>query len=101
MLAQPMDVEELGALGRRKGVCPYYAARGAAAAADIVLLPYSALLSQARTSLVPAKNPIQGPKPPGYKYAMGAVNHPESLSPTQYKALELSMHSFQLACLCS
>ena len=53
-----MDVEELGALGRRKGVCPYYAARGAATAADIVLLPYSALLSPARTSLVLVKSVI-------------------------------------------
>ena len=34
------------ASGRRKAVCPYYAARGAAAEADLLLVPYGALLTQ-------------------------------------------------------
>lgn len=55
MLAAPMDVEELARLGRRRGACPYYGARAALPEADLVLLPYAALLSQAR--------PSQGPGP--------------------------------------
>ncbi len=47
MLALPMDVEDLGKLGRRKEVCPYYTARAALPKADLVLLPYAALLLQA------------------------------------------------------
>lgn len=43
-LATPMDVEDLGTLGKRLGGCPYFAARSAVADADLVLLPYSALL---------------------------------------------------------
>ena len=46
MLTVPMDVEDLGKLGRRKGACPYYAARAALPEADLVLLPYAALLLQ-------------------------------------------------------
>ena len=42
----PMDVEELGKLGRRKEACPYYAARAALPEADLVLLPYAGLLLQ-------------------------------------------------------
>ncbi|KAK9843489.1 hypothetical protein WJX81_005623 [Elliptochloris bilobata] len=45
-LAAPMDVEELARLGRRRGACPYYAARAAMPEADLVLLPYATLLSQ-------------------------------------------------------
>ena len=44
-----MDVEELGKLGRRKLVCPYYTARSAVPDAQLVLLPYSALLAQVRS----------------------------------------------------
>ena len=47
VLALPIDVEDLGKLGRRKEVCPYYAARAAVPQADLVLLPYAALLLQA------------------------------------------------------
>eukprot|EP00887_Chlorella_sp_A99_P000340 scaffold13.g340.t1 len=50
ILAQPMDIEELGKLGRRKLVCPYYASRRAVPEADIILAPYSALL-ETRESL--------------------------------------------------
>ena len=46
VLAVPMDVEDLGKLGRRKETCPYYAARAALPEADLVLLPYAALLLQ-------------------------------------------------------
>ena len=44
--AQAMDVEDLAKQGRAKGTCPYYAARAAAASADLVLMPYTTLLSQ-------------------------------------------------------
>lgn len=53
-MAQPVDVEELGKLGRRKMVCPYYTARSAVPDAQLVLLPYSALLAQV--------SPRKGPK---------------------------------------
>ncbi len=46
MLAAPMDVEDLARLGQRRGACPYYAARAAMPEADLVLLPYAALLNQ-------------------------------------------------------
>lgn len=46
LLAAPRDVEELAASGRRKAVCPYYAARRAAAEADLLLVPYGSLLTQ-------------------------------------------------------
>ena len=44
VLALPMDVEDLARLGRRKGTCPYYAARARAArgrprAAALLLAP--------------------------------------------------------------
>lgn len=48
MLAVPMDVEELSRLGERKGVCPYYTSRAALPSADVVLLPYTALLVQVK-----------------------------------------------------
>ena len=54
-----MDIEELARQGRAKGVCPYYAARAAAARARLVLLPYGALLSPARPT--PAR--LQGVLP--------------------------------------
>ena len=46
VLAAPMDVEDLARLGQRRGACPYYAARAAMPEADLVLLPYAALLNQ-------------------------------------------------------
>lgn len=46
ILGQPMDVEELSRVGAQKAVCPYYSARSAVPGADIVLLPYGALLSK-------------------------------------------------------
>lgn len=45
VLAQPIDIEALASLGRKRAVCPYYTARDAAQEADIILVPYSALLS--------------------------------------------------------
>ena len=51
ILAQPVDVEELGKQGRRKLVCPYYTARSAVPDAQLVLLPYSALLAQVSQTL--------------------------------------------------
>ncbi len=44
LLGTPMDVEDLGTLGRRMGGCPYFAARRAIHEADVVLLPYNAVL---------------------------------------------------------
>ena len=46
MQGKTLDVEELARLGQSKGLCPYYAARAAQQHADLVLLPYSALLGQ-------------------------------------------------------
>lgn len=45
ILAHPMDVENLADLGRKRETCPYYASRAAAPEADLILLPYSSLLS--------------------------------------------------------
>ena len=41
------DVEDLVAAGKRHGACPYHASRALAAAADLVLCPYSYLLDPA------------------------------------------------------
>ena len=58
--AQAMDVEDLARQGRAKGTCPYYAARAAAASADLVLMPYSTLLSQVHSCFSgPAEQPAQ------------------------------------------
>jgi DEAD_2 len=51
LAAGPMDVEELGRLGRRRGVCPYYAARRALPEADLILVPYGSLLTEVRGRL--------------------------------------------------
>ena len=45
VLASPADVEDLARMGRARRACPYYAARLAVPEADVVLAPYSALLS--------------------------------------------------------
>jgi DEAD_2 len=42
--SQPLDVEELVALGRGGRCCPYYLSRDMAASADIVLMPYNYLV---------------------------------------------------------
>jgi len=44
ILAQPIDIEALATLGRKRSVCPYYASRRATPEADVILAPYSALL---------------------------------------------------------
>ena len=52
MVSQALDIEDLASLGRKQGVCPYYAARDVAASADIVLAPYSSLImAETRGSL--------------------------------------------------
>ncbi|KAL8780468.1 MAG: hypothetical protein Q9194_000898 [Teloschistes cf. exilis] len=45
-LAKIRDIEDLGALGKRIGVCPYYAARTAIRLSEIVTLPYPLLLQK-------------------------------------------------------
>lgn len=45
MLAQPTDIEETARLGTESHACGYYASRTALAAAEVVVLPYSLLLS--------------------------------------------------------
>ena len=45
IIAHPTDVEALATAGRKHGACPYYGARAVAERADIVFLPYAALLS--------------------------------------------------------
>jgi chromosome transmission fidelity protein 1 len=44
-LAEATDIEEAAALGREARTCAYYASRTAVAAAEVVVLPYSMLLS--------------------------------------------------------
>lgn len=44
ILASAMDIEDLAKLGKRKHVCPYYAARQALPKADVILAPYASLL---------------------------------------------------------
>jgi len=44
ILGGAMDIEELALQGSRRVACPYYASREAAAAADVVLVPYSCLI---------------------------------------------------------
>ncbi|KAJ1731743.1 ATP-dependent DNA helicase chl1 [Coemansia biformis] len=52
MAQKIMDIEELAAEGRRRGVCAYYGSREAVRAAQVVALPYNMLLSQsARESM--------------------------------------------------
>jgi chromosome transmission fidelity protein 1 len=46
-----MDVEALAAHGRRRSLCAYYGARAALPEADLVLLPYGALLTEVKPSL--------------------------------------------------
>jgi chromosome transmission fidelity protein 1 len=45
-LATIRDIEELGALGKQIGICPYYASRSAIRPSEIVTLPYPLLLQQ-------------------------------------------------------
>lgn len=43
--AQPTDIEEVAFMGKASNTCSYYASRDLVAAAEIVLVPYSMLLS--------------------------------------------------------
>jgi chromosome transmission fidelity protein 1 len=45
-LATLRDIEDMGALGKRIGICPYYASRAAIRPAEIVTLPYPLLLQK-------------------------------------------------------
>ncbi|KAI9812801.1 MAG: ATP-dependent DNA helicase chl1 [Phylliscum demangeonii] len=45
-LAHIRDIEELGNLGKRIGICPYYAARSTVKPSEIVTLPYPLLLQR-------------------------------------------------------
>lgn len=42
LLQSPHDIEQLRALGKEEGACPYYAGRGAVGEAELVLLPCAA-----------------------------------------------------------
>ncbi len=42
----PVREQDLGRTGRRLGICPYYGSRALLSEADIVVLPYSALLCE-------------------------------------------------------
>ncbi|XP_075920134.1 ATP-dependent DNA helicase DDX11-like [Petromyzon marinus] len=46
-LSRPADIEELAALGKRLGGCPYYGGRAALPSAEVVVLPYHTLLNAA------------------------------------------------------
>jgi chromosome transmission fidelity protein 1 len=51
-LAQPTDIEEAAFLGSTMQTCAYYASRSALAAAEVIVMPYSMLLSpQTRESI--------------------------------------------------
>ncbi|EON69697.1 hypothetical protein W97_08957 [Coniosporium apollinis CBS 100218] len=51
-LAKIRDIEDLGVLGKRLDICPYYASRSAVKPCEIVTLPYPLLLQKsARESL--------------------------------------------------
>ncbi|KNE56807.1 hypothetical protein AMAG_02583 [Allomyces macrogynus ATCC 38327] len=43
-LAQVHDIEDLGALGTRLGICPYHGAHRAVASANLVAIPYACLV---------------------------------------------------------
>ena len=45
-LASLRDIEDMGALGKEIGICPYYASRSAIKPAEIVTLPYPLLLQK-------------------------------------------------------
>ncbi|KAF9733354.1 hypothetical protein PMIN06_005979 [Paraphaeosphaeria minitans] len=45
-LAKVRDIEDLGALGKKLGICPYYASRPATKYCEIVTLPYPLLLQK-------------------------------------------------------
>ncbi|KAL4734029.1 helicase C-terminal domain-containing protein [Aspergillus similis] len=45
-LATVKDIEDLGKLGKKLGVCPYYASRGVVSHSEIVTLPYPLLLQR-------------------------------------------------------
>jgi len=45
-LAKIRDIEDLGMLGKKIGICPYYAARPAVQPSEIVTLPYPLLLQK-------------------------------------------------------
>ncbi|TAQ83118.1 hypothetical protein B7494_g8557, partial [Chlorociboria aeruginascens] len=45
-LASIRDIEDMGALGKEIGICPYYASRAAIKQAEIVTLPYPLLLQK-------------------------------------------------------
>ncbi|CAM9799349.1 unnamed protein product, partial [Ectocarpus fasciculatus] len=45
-LASVRDIEELADLGKEEGTCAYYGARKAASLAQLVVMPYAALLSR-------------------------------------------------------
>lgn len=45
-LAKIRDIEDLGALGKKIGVCPYYASRASVRSSEIVTLPYQLLLQR-------------------------------------------------------
>ena len=46
MLSSPLEIEELVGLGKSVGACPYYASRAALKEAQLVVLPYTALLQE-------------------------------------------------------
>jgi len=59
-VAQIRDIEDIGNLGKRMELCPYYASRNAIASAEVLTLPYPLLLQKsAREALgVSVKNNI-------------------------------------------
>ena len=48
--SEPLDIEELVAIGQGGGPCPYFLSREMAACADLILMPYNYLVD-ARTRM--------------------------------------------------
>ncbi|MCJ1307734.1 ATP-dependent DNA helicase chl1 [Agyrium rufum] len=45
-MAKVRDIEDLGALGKKIGICPYYASRAVIPSSEIIALPYPLLLQK-------------------------------------------------------
>ena len=67
-----MDIEDLATQGRRRAVCPYYAARDAAASADVILVPYSCLVHR-YVSFLHLTRSIRAPSVPPSKASPGKM----------------------------
>ena len=76
LLQSPHDIEQLRALGKEEGACPYYAGRGAVGEAELVLLPCAAChLTTPRCPLQPRAAPRRPFPPPSMHMHMHMHAH--------------------------